>query len=67
MNDFAKIVEQYRQADEERRLHLYLDCPPLREEFLEIDRQNAAARQNTWNFRPAITRRLIGRLLLKCC
>lgn len=67
MEHFAKIVEQYRQADEEQRLYLYLDCPPLRDEFLEIDRQDANRQKNNHRLRPTVKSGLIERLLLKCC
>ena len=31
------IIEEYRQADFERRLHMFLTYPSLRTEFSEID------------------------------
>ncbi len=65
MQAFDKIVEQYRQANEEQRLYLYMDCPPLREEFLEIDRQDRATAQTAREVRPAACSKLIDRLLLR--
>jgi len=32
-----EIVEAYREADAAKRLHLFLDCPSLRNEFMQID------------------------------
>jgi len=32
-----RIIEKYLEADAEKRLYLFLDCPSLRNEFIEID------------------------------
>ena len=37
MRDLASIIREYREADSEKRLHLFLDCPTLRNEFIEIE------------------------------
>ncbi|HYR02699.1 MAG TPA: hypothetical protein VES58_05100, partial [Syntrophobacteria bacterium] len=37
MRDLASIIRDYREADSEKRLHLFLDCPTLRNEFIEIE------------------------------
>ena len=34
-----KILREYREADFHRRLHIYLEHPPLRRQFGEIDRR----------------------------
>jgi hypothetical protein len=34
------LLEEYRCADFNKRLHLYLQYPGLRQEFLEIDRSD---------------------------
>ena len=36
MNEI-KILNDYREADFDKRLHMYLLYPKLRQEFLEID------------------------------
>lgn len=41
MRNLNHIVEEYLSSDAERRLYLFLDCPLLREEFMEIERKEA--------------------------
>jgi len=31
------VIEAYLETDAEKRLHLFMDCPSLRNEFIEID------------------------------
>ena len=38
-----KIIAEYRDADFNRRLHMYLQFPRLRSEFILIDRRNLNA------------------------
>ena len=38
-----KIMAEYRDADFNRRLHMYLQFPRLRSEFILIDRRNLNA------------------------
>jgi hypothetical protein len=45
MRSTESIVEEYRNADLEKRLYLFLECPALRAKFTEIDQsENATAR-----------------------
>ena len=45
MRSKESIVEEYRMADMEKRLYLFLECPALRATFIEIDQgENAPAR-----------------------
>ncbi|MCG6983445.1 MAG: hypothetical protein LJE88_18750 [Deltaproteobacteria bacterium] len=37
------ILEEYRKGDLEKRLNLFMECPPLRSRFLEIDQRETAA------------------------
>jgi hypothetical protein len=37
MRSGQSILEEYREADFEKRLNLFLECPSLRTEFIEID------------------------------
>jgi len=37
MSNLESIIREYREADSEKRLHLFLDCPSLRNEFIEIE------------------------------
>jgi len=37
MRSNESIVEEYRKADLEKRLYLFLECPELRATFTEID------------------------------
>jgi hypothetical protein len=37
MSNSNRIIEEYRRADFGKRLSLFLDCPALRDEFIEID------------------------------
>ena len=42
MRSTESIVEEYRQADLEKRLYLFLECPALRAKFTEIDQSDSA-------------------------
>ena len=42
MNSTESILEQYREADFERRLNLFLECPALRTGFMEIDQSESS-------------------------
>ena len=37
MKSSGRIIEEYYEADLEKRLYLFLECPSLRREFIEID------------------------------
>jgi len=37
MRDLESIIRKYQEADSEKRLYLFLDCPSLRNEFIEIE------------------------------
>ena len=37
MNASKNMLEEYRAADDERRLFLFLECRTLRDEFVRID------------------------------
>ncbi len=37
MGDAGTIIKSYKDADETKRLHIYLECPELRERFMEIE------------------------------
>ena len=42
MTRIENILEEYRKGDLDRRLNLFLECPSLRAEFLEIDQGERA-------------------------
>ncbi len=42
MNSTESILEQYRDADFEKRLNLFLECPALRTRFIEIDQSESS-------------------------
>jgi len=42
MRSTESIVEEYKQADLERRINLFLECPSLRARFIEIDQSEGA-------------------------
>lgn len=37
MKDLQNMLEKYRTADDEKRLYLFLECRPLRNEFVQIE------------------------------
>ena len=37
MRSTESIVEEYKRADLERRINLFLECPSLRARFTQID------------------------------
>ena len=43
MRSTESIVEEYRKADLEKRLYLFLECPALRAKFTEIDQSDSGA------------------------
>ena len=42
MRDSKNIIEEYRDADAEKRLYLFLSHRSLRDEFLEIDQSDTS-------------------------
>ena len=42
MRSTESIMEEYRKADLEKRLYLFLECPALRAKFTEIDQSENA-------------------------
>ena len=42
MKDNINIIEEYRNADSEKRLYLFLSHRSLRHEFLEIDQSDTS-------------------------
>ena len=44
MKDPQTILEEYRAADDEKRLYLFLECRALRRQFVQIERQAYHAR-----------------------
>ena len=42
MRDNKRIIEEYRNADFEKRLYFFLSYRSLRDEFLEIDRSDTS-------------------------
>ena len=41
MRSTESIMEEYRKADLEKRLYLFLECPALRATFTEIDQSES--------------------------
>ena len=41
MKSTESILEEYRKADLDKRLYLFLECPALRATFTEIDQSEA--------------------------
>ena len=46
MKRLSIIEEEYRKADFDRRLCLFLDCRELREEFIKIEQEEAVLKAN---------------------
>ncbi len=42
MRDIKNIIEEYRNADFEKRLYFFLSYRSLRDEFLEIDQRDTS-------------------------
>jgi len=42
MTRSKNILEEYRKGDLDKRLNLFLECPSLRNKFLEIDQSERA-------------------------
>jgi len=42
MASTKSILEEYRKADFDKRLNLFLECPSLRTWFMEIDQSEMA-------------------------
>ena len=42
MTRSENILEEYRNGDLDKRLNLFMECPPLRSRFLEIDQRETA-------------------------
>lgn len=42
MRDYKNIIEEYRHADSEKRVYLFLSHRSLRDEFLDIDQRDTS-------------------------
>ena len=42
MKSLPQVMEEYRLADLDTRLNLYLDCPELRQDFMAIEMEEDA-------------------------
>ena len=42
MTGNKNILEEYRKGDLDKRLNLFMECPSLRNRFLEIDQSEPA-------------------------
>lgn len=65
MQKIEEIIDHYRQSDSHRRLHIYLQYPELRRQFVEIDQEelilvqpSTSTPQGTWG--------RFGRALRQC-
>jgi len=43
MRNIKTITEEYQKGDFEKRLNLFLECPPLRDEFMKIEQDETLA------------------------
>ena len=43
MRNIKTITEEYQKGDFEKRLNLFLECPPLRDEFMQIEQDETLA------------------------
>ena len=62
MKSLSLIEEEYRNADFDRRLCLFLDCRELREKFIKIEQEEAALKAATIQ-QPVGIGKIIGSLL----
>ena len=62
MKRLDNILADYRNADFEKRLYLFLDCRELREEFIKID-QEEAVKETIENAQPDPIARITEKLL----
>jgi hypothetical protein len=64
MRDLETIIREYREADSEKRLYLFLDCPSLRNEFIEIelhsDTQERKSVGDNSSRKPSVWRRMLS-------
>ena len=64
MRDLESIIREYREADSDRRLHLFLDCPSLRNEFIEIELHSATSEKKSISENssrnPSVWRRILS-------
>lgn len=73
MKDHNMITEEYKKGDFEKRLNLFLECPILREEFMQIEQDDARAQrvQSLVPDRSQVRRKKSSfnpwARLLKCC
>ena len=64
MRNLESIIREYREADSDRRLHLFLDCPSLRNEFVEIELHSGTQEKRSifgdGSTRPSVWRRMFS-------
>ncbi|MEJ2040890.1 MAG: hypothetical protein P8X55_18465 [Desulfosarcinaceae bacterium] len=66
MNHVQDLIESYRRADEEQRIHLFLCHPPVRRAFMEIDMTAAYTTSPAPKQLGGLLKR-IRRHLARCC
>ena len=49
MRDIKTITEEYQNGDFEKRLNLFLECPLLRDEFMQIEQEEASAQRSRFS------------------
>lgn len=42
MRDNRTIVDEYQKGDAEKRLNLFMECPSLRDEFVQMEQVEAS-------------------------
>jgi hypothetical protein len=64
MRNLESIIREYRKADSEKRLHLFLDCPSLRNEFIEIELHSGTKEKKSVSannsIKPSVWRRMLS-------
>ncbi len=63
--DHATIFSEYRRADENGRLHIYLQFPELRNDFLEIEQERTGQSRSAAAQAPARKHAHLGRIICR--
>ena len=68
MRDLESIIRKYQEADSEKRLYLFLDCPSLRNEFIEIELHSGTQKKKSVSDnssrKPSVWRRMLSHAYL---
>lgn len=66
MKDIRNLVDEYQHGDAEKRLNLFLECPELRDTFIQVE-QDEALRLDESESQPTFNQSRKGKIVFYPC